>query len=296
MRVRKLWKLLVVCVSAWLAGSPVSASAQTTSEADGVRLIVSGTMHIESRPWRNGVYNWPDPDLLLDFFYRATAAGNVDDRGPMRWSIGADIGWLAGEPRAAEIIFLTQAMGVEWDVHAHDLLDRPLCANIIRRYGTVSNVASGLLIDEIDLMRGPLFGVREPWQAEVFWGLTYGPGHRGDADDRSYGCWRPSSSVDWDLDDPSQMQIAVGGGDRTLDGIRLFAKNLARYGASYPVTSATVNVSPVTLTVVDSDNDIAAIEVWASDMMRMPQVEWGTISETAQRWYDAGAVDSRFTP
>src|SRR4051812_24999196 len=95
------------------------AAARPAGQAMKTTLYPSCTMHIE--PSRR---SWPDPDRLIAFFRRATAAGKEGRTQGMRWSIGADIGWLEGEPRAGEVVRALETLGVEWDVHAHQLADR----------------------------------------------------------------------------------------------------------------------------------------------------------------------------
>lgn len=263
------------------------ASAQT-------ELYVSGTMHIESNPAR-----WPDPAALVDFFTRATAAGRSSGRATgMRWSIGADIGWLRNEPEAAAVIAATEALGVEWDIHAHSAADRAECNVEIRDMGgTPNRVASGLLVSEIDAFRRPTTatdGTR--WGAQVLWGLVLRAGHGAGADDRAFGVWRPRSSADWRRHAPSGSLIAVGGGGRTLDSTIDFAVGLAAgtVGRGEPISSATINVAPDTLQVVDTTDDIAAIEAWAATMALLPHVQWATIRETAADWAAAGGIPSRW--
>ena len=170
-------------------------------------LVVSGTMHIET----NRV-SWPAPDALVAFLQRATAAGT-------RWSIGADVGWLQGEPRAGDVIRATEAFGVEWDVHAHRLADRARGAELISRMGGhPTGVASGVVVTEIDAMRAPLVVGGITWQATALWGLVLNPDHRDGSDDGSYGLWRPVSPARWTEHDPSGTLVAVGGGARTLAG------------------------------------------------------------------------------
>ncbi|MBI5760400.1 MAG: hypothetical protein HZA46_17935 [Planctomycetales bacterium] len=268
-----------------------TASAEAQVDADDLGLFVSGTMHIESTRT-----NWPDPDALMAFFERATVAGLTEGREHgMRWSIGADIGWLRNEPRAAEVIAVTQAMGVEWDIHAHQMADRPECYSKIMWLGGVANtVASGLNTSEIDALRRTL-RARDgtTWRARVLWGITLRTGHGVGADDQAYGVWQPASSAAWQDHDPRGSLIAVGGGDRTLGGAELFALALGAFGSDAPVTSATINVSPSTLTVVGSADGIDVIEEWAARMGAIPFVQWGTISETAAAWVAAGGISSR---
>ncbi|MBI2899093.1 MAG: hypothetical protein HYY17_02845 [Planctomycetes bacterium] len=247
------------------------------------KLHVSGTMHIETKR-----ESWPDPDRLIEFFRRATAAGKSEGRPHgMRWSVGADIGWLEGEPRAAEAIRATEAMGVEWDIHAHRIEDRARCAETIRRLGGHPNaVASGAIVRELEAL-----GSGKTWRAEIVWGLVLQPNHRPGSDDRSFGVWRPKSAREWTVHDPDGTLIAVGGGTRRLADAEAMAGKLADGGP--PVVSASIMVSPRTFAVVGTKDGIEAIEAWAKRMAARPGVEWATIRETAEAWGKAGGVPSR---
>lgn len=284
-----LFAFAVAVLGAMLAAALPARSATAQTE-----LYVSGTMHIESDPSR-----WPDPVKLVDFFTRATAAGHGSDRATgMRWSIGADIGWLRNEPAAVSVILATQALGVEWDIHAHNAADRPECFVKIRNFGGAPNrVVSGLTVSEIDSLRRPQIasdGTR--WGAQVLWGLVIRAGHGSGSDDRAFGVWRPRSSSDWQRHAPSGSLIAVGGGGRTLDSTIDFALGLAAgtVGRGEPISSATINVAPDTLQVVDTTDGIAEIEAWADAMALLPHVQWATIRETAADWVAAGGVPSRW--
>ncbi|MCX7014700.1 MAG: hypothetical protein NTW86_19485 [Candidatus Sumerlaeota bacterium] len=262
------------------------------SDARAPRLYVSGTMHIETNPG-----SWPNPDRLLAFFERATKAGRVAGRDTgMRWSIGADIGWLEGEPRAGEIIRATEAMGVEWDVHAHKMQDRPRCAAAIRRLGGHPNaVASGLIATELGELRSPIQSSDgSSWQAEVVWGIVRRPGHGPGADDNAAGLWRPKSAEEFTVDDPAGHLVAVGGGSRRLEEAEKLAKDLAAGDVDRPpVISATIMVSPRLLAIVGTEDGIEAIEAWANRVGAMPVAQWATIRETAKAWLAAGAIPSR---
>jgi hypothetical protein len=252
-------------------------------------LYLSGTMHIESNR-----ASWPNADALIAFFARATAAGKVGAQTTaMRWSVGADTGWLTGEPRAAEVIRATEAMGVEWDVHAHEHADRANCyARITQLGGHPNHVTSGLIYTEIDALRSPVAGSGVSWQAEVLWGIVRQPNHGPGSDDNAIGVWRPTSSARWTEHDASGNLIAVGGGDRGLQNIEAFVAIVS--GQSLPpVLSATVMVSPRTLTVVNTTDDIADIEAWAARIGASSAVRWANIRETAAAWVAAGSVASR---
>lgn len=261
-------------------------------ETQAASLFLSATMHIESNP-----ASWPDADALVAFLERATRAGNVGSQtSGMRWSIGADIGWLRSEPRAGEIIRRTEALGVAWDVHAHQMSDRADVYSEIQRLGGHPNdVASGLVYSEIDALRDPLRGSSgTDWQAEVLWGVVWLPRHGTDSDDLAVGIWRPKSSAEWTTHDANGNLIAVGGGSRELSAIERFAQTVAEDdGRLPPVLSATVMVSPRMLVIPDTSDGIDAIESWASRVGAMRGIRWATIRETADAWVAAGSVPSR---
>lgn len=275
--------------------SPALARATPTatpaSGATTPQLYVSGTMHIETK--RD---HWPQPDALIAFFKRATATG-------MQWSIGADMGWLEGEPRAAEIIRATEALGVEWDIHAHQMSDRAKCyATISQLGGHPNNVISGSQVSEIDALRNPLAYNGTTFQPKIIWGGTLRPDHSVGSEDFSFGVWRPKSSSEWKTHDPNGNLITVGGGTRMLAGAEDFAKALAANPSRYaPVTSATIMVAPSSLTVVDtaskglsvSHNGIDAIEASAKRLSAIANVRFATISKTADAWVAAGGIPSR---
>lgn len=255
-------------------------------------LCISATMHIESNR-----QSWPDPDALVAFFERATVAGRTGGQATgLRWSVGADIGWLEGEPRAAEVIRRTEALGVTWDVHAHEMADRAdVAAAIAGAGGHPNDVASGLVVTEIDGLRGPLASASgTTWQAGVLWGIVRQPNHGTDSDDFSVGVWRPRSAADWTVHDPAGSLIAVGRGPIDLDGLERLAERISANPEGYPpVLSATLMVSPRQLLVVDSADGIDAIEAWASRVGALRGVRWATIRETADAWVASGSVPSR---
>jgi hypothetical protein len=257
------------------------------------KLYLSGTMHIETNRM-----TWPDPDRLVAFFRRATAAGRTEGRSTgMRWSVGPDIGWLEGEPRAGEVIRQIEAMGVEWDVHAHEVPDRANVAAAITRLGGHPNgVASGGLLREFDSLRETIRG-RDgaTWRADILWGIAYRPLHGPGADDNAVGLWRPKSMQEWSTHDLNGRLIAVGGGTRRLDAAERLAKSSAPGPDDMvpPIVSATIMVSPRTFTVVGTSDGIEIIEAWAFRVGALPNVHWATIRETADAWVAAGGVASR---
>ncbi len=258
-----------------------AAPAQTTAKAPW--LYVAGTLHIETRR-----QSWPDPDALLAFCQRATKTG-------MRWSIGADIGWLEGEPRAGELIRATEALGVQWDVHAHALADRANCAAAIQRLGGhPTAVASGLLVRELDSLRAPIRGRNgATFQAQVVWGFAFQPGHGQGADDLAVGLWRPKSATEHAVHDPRGSLIAFGSAYNTLAWLEQFAREKPASVRDAKVVGASVMLVPRTLRIVNTDDGIEAIETWAARFGARPQVRWATIAETAQAWLAQGGLPSR---
>lgn len=257
------------------------SSAQSTPPAPApgpALLYISATIHIESVPT-----NWPNPAALITFLQRATAAG-------LKFSVGADIGWLQGEPQAAEVVRQTAAMGVEWDVHAHAAADRARCAQIMLGWGVQpTGVVSGLIYSEIDALRSPqpLSGGGY-WQPQVLWGIVTRAGHGPGADDKAPGLWRPHSSAQWTVHSPSANLVAVGGGERTLAAAEALANQLPSSG----LLSTSLMVAPKTLSVLGG-GDITQLEAFAQRMKALPQVRLATIAQTAQAWIAAGGVPSR---
>lgn len=259
-------------------------------------LYVSGTMHIESSPAR-----WPNPDSLIAFFQRAVNAGKVGTQtSGMRWSIGADIGWLTGEARAGEVIRTLSALGVEWDVHVHSAADRAVAAQrIIALGGTPTTLLSGVMVSDLDTVRSAMAGTGGyAWQAGSLWGIVRTGSHSAGSEDFSNGLWLTRSSSDWQAHDPAKSLIAVGGGDRSLAGVELLATRLEQ-GYTAPVYSATVMVDSFTLTVSDAANastssdGIVQIEAFANRIGTRTNVRWATPSGTAAAWRAAGSVPSR---
>lgn len=267
------------------------ASAATTP-----LLYVSGTMHIETSPLR-----WPNPDKLLAFFQRAVAAGKVGTQSSgMRWSIGADVGWLNGEPRAGELIRSLSALGVEWDVHVHNASDRAAAAQRITALGgTPTTLLSGVMVSDLETVRAAQSGTGgSSWQAGSLWGVVRTGSHSAGSEDLSNGLWQPRSSTDWQAHDPAASLVAVGGGARSLAGAEALAAQLVQ-GYTAPVYSTTVMVDSFTLTVSDavnastSSDGISQIESFASRMGARANVRWATPAGTATAWRAAGMVPSR---
>ncbi len=266
--------------------SPTSAPAETTpasapAASASTLLYISGTTHIESKP-----QTWPNVDVYLAFLQQVTALG-------MKWSVGADIGWLEGEPRAAELIQKSEALGVQWDVHTHSPQDRAKAAWLITQMGGHPNsVVSGMLVSELNGM-GPQTYQGFTWTPRVLWGGTNCPGHRPGCDDTAAGIWIPLSAEQYATHNPNGQYIRVGGGTHQLNDARALAQAIASGQYPYPVISFTLMVDPTTLQIVNSSDGIAEITAFVDEMNQYPFVRWATIEETAQAWLDAGSVPGR---
>jgi hypothetical protein len=267
--------------------SPTSVPAETSpaaaqpAETNTTLLYISGTTHIESKP-----QVWPDVDAFLVFLQQVTALG-------MKWSIGADIGWLEGEPRAAELIQASEALGVQWDVHTHSPQDRAKAAYLITQMGGHPNsVVSGMLVSEFSNI-GPQTYQGFTWTPQVLWGGTNCPGHRPGCDDLAAGLWIPLSAEQYTTHNPNGQYVRVGGGTHQLDDGRMLAQSIANGQYTYPVISFTLMVAPTTLQIVESNDGIAEITAFASEMNGYTFVRWANIEETAQAWRAAGSVPSR---
>lgn len=244
-------------------------------------LYISGTTHIESKP-----QSWPDVDDYLAFLQQVTDLG-------MKWSIGADIGWLEGEPRAAELIQTSEALGVQWDIHTHDPQDRARAAFLITQMGGHPNaVISGMLVSEFNNI-GTQTYQGFSWTPQVLWGGTNCPGHRPGCDDLAAGLWIPLSAEQYTAHDPTGQYIRVGGGTHQLDDGRRLAQSIASGEYRYPVISFTLMVSPTTLQIVQSSDGISEITAFVNEMNQYSFVSWANIEETAQAWAAAGRVPSR---
>ncbi|MBK9782022.1 MAG: hypothetical protein IPP55_18600 [Anaerolineales bacterium] len=267
--------------------SPTSVPAETSpaaaqpAETNTTLLYISGTTHIESKP-----QVWPDVDAFLVFLQQVTALG-------MKWSIGADIGWLEGEPRAAELIQASEALGVQWDVHTHSPQDRAKAAYLITQMGGHPNsVVSGMLVSEFSNI-GPQTYQGFTWTPQVLWGGTNCPGHRPGCDDLAAGLWIPLSAEQYTTHNPNGQYVRVGGGTHQLKDGRMLAQSIANGQYTYPVISFTLMVAPTTLQIVESDDGIAEITAFVSEMNGYTFVRWANIEETAQAWRAAGSVPSR---
>lgn len=244
-------------------------------------LYISSTMHIESK-----ADSWPrDVDAFLAFLEATTNAG-------MRWSIGADVGWLENGTRTAEIIQRASAMGVQWDVHAHEAADRAKAAYLLSQYGvTPTSVVSGMRIDEFDGLLQPLTYQGYTWTPQVVWGGANCVGHRPGCDDTSIALYRPTSSAEYTIHNPDGTLIRVGNSDHqlaTLEGLLL--QIAGRSYSDVPVMSFTIMVEPETLQIVNSEDGLTELLAFVERVHLNPAVRFGTIEETAQAWVSAGGV------
>ncbi|MBN8658361.1 MAG: hypothetical protein J0M11_21685 [Anaerolineae bacterium] len=267
--------------------SPTSAPTETATataqptETNSTMLYISGTTHIESKP-----QTWPNVDAFLNFLQQVTALG-------MKWSVGADIGWLEGEPRAAELIQAAEALGVQWDVHTHSPQDRAKAAYLITQLGGHPNsVVSGMLVSEFDGI-GPQTYQGFTWTPQVLWGGTNCPGHRPGCDDHSVGLWIPLSAEQYTTHNPNGQYIRVGGGTHQLEDGLALAQAIANGQYTYPVISFTLMVDPTKLTIIESSDGMAEITAFVNEMNGYSFVRWANFEETAQAWVEAGSVPSR---
>jgi hypothetical protein len=209
------------------------------------------------------------------------------------WSVGADVGWLEGEPRAAEVIQTSEAWGVVWDVHVHNAGDYAKAAYLIRQLGGhPTGVISGMLIADFASLRHGYLYRGEAWEPTAVWGGVVCAGHRPGCDDLAAGLWRPSES-DYFAHDPAGEFIRVGGGTHQLADARSLAADIAAGVYDYPLISFTVMVAPVELEIVNSGDGIEEISAFVAEMTGYDFVRWATIEETAEAWLQAGGVASR---
>ncbi|GAB4418570.1 MAG: hypothetical protein Kow002_05540 [Anaerolineales bacterium] len=260
----------------------IEQPADGQAAAQNTLLYVSGTIHIETNR-----KTWPDPDALLAFFEDVTALG-------MRWSISADIGWLEGEPRAAEVIQKSEALGIEWDVHVHRAQDRGQVAYLIRQYGGhPTSVYSGFRMEEFENIIQPASYQGYTWQPGVLWGAVFCPGHGPGCDNDAVGLWYPLSGAEYQTHNPNGQYVHVGGGAHGLDDARTLTQEIAAGTYNYPVISYTIMVQPTSLENFTTGEGIDEIRAFVQEMQAYPFVRWATIEETAQAWVAAGSVPSQ---
>jgi hypothetical protein len=243
-------------------------------------LYLSATMHIESSS-----NSWPnDAEAFLAYLEQTSAAG-------VHWSIGGDIGWLTGDPHAREIVTRAAALGVQWDVHAHKASDRGRIAATLASWGvTPTAVISGMLISEYNRIPASYTYNDYSWTPAIVWGGTKCAGHRPGCDSSAVGLYRPKSSLQYTVHSATGKLICVAGGNHQLATARSLADQIAAGQVTARVVGFTIMVSPTTLRVVESTDDIQSILAFVAEMNGVPFVRWATISETAQAWVQAGSV------
>lgn len=254
--------------------SPAPATSDTT-------LYLSATLHIESK-----FDSWPaDTESFLNFLQQTTDAG-------IRWSIGGDIGWLESADNAQEIVQRSAAMGAQWDNHAHSPNDLGKIASILSSWGvTPTGVVSGFLIQDFDGLQSSYSYQGYSWSPSVIWGGVVCPGHKEGCDDLSVSLYRPTSSSQFEVHDPSGKLIKLGGGSHQLADAETLAAQIAQGQHPYPVIGYTIMVEPETLRISTSaTDDVNVILAFVERMNAYPFVRWTTIAETAQAWTDAGEI------
>ena len=283
---RTLWSFLsmfIVLACATPAAAltqPAAEVAAPTTASTGTALYISATMHIESQP-----DSWPkDVDAYIAFIEQITSAG-------VRLSIGADVGWLTGGTRVQEIIQRTNAMGVQWDVHAHKQTDRAKAAYLLTKYGvTPTSVISGMQVSEFDQARRPSSYKGYTWTPKVVWGGVNCVGHRPGCDDTSIVLYRPTSSAKYYVHDPKGNIVRVGNTDHQLATAETLLAQVSVGQYTVPVLSFTLMIEPETLQIVNSDDGLNEILAFVERVKQNPAVRFATIEETAQAWVNAGGV------
>lgn len=263
------------------AASLSLADSQSVPDfANGTTLYISATMHIES-----ALGSWPqDTDTFLSFLQQTTDAG-------IRWSIGGDIGWLTGDPRAKEIVTRSAAVGVQWDVHGHKDSDRGRIASTLASWGvTPTGVISGMLISEYNRIPRSYLSQGYRWTPTIVWGGVKCSGHKLGCDDSSIGIYRPKSSAQFTVHSATGKLIRVAGGDHQLATAENFVTRIASGQVTAPVIGFTIMVEPEALQIVNSEDGLDEILDFVSRMDGVDFVHWRTISETAQAWVQAGSV------
>lgn len=285
--------LLTACVSAPSAAQPQgkpdsvspTVSQPTVSSVPlattGTTLYISATMHIESK-----FDSWPqDAETFLNFLQQTIDAG-------IHWSIGGDIGWLESADNAQEIVQRSAAMGVQWDIHTHKVDDFAKTASILSLWGvTPTNVVNGFRIEDFDSLQSSYLYQGYSWSPQVIWGGVLCVGHRDGCDDLSVSLYRPTSSSQFEVHNPTGQLIKLGGGSHQLTDAESLATQIAQGQHPYPVIGFTIMVEPETLRIATSStDDLDAILAFVEQMNTYPFVRWATIQETAQAWMNAGEV------
>ncbi|RIK30470.1 MAG: hypothetical protein DCC56_09100 [Anaerolineae bacterium] len=282
-------KLIIVILALFVLSACATSAAPTRppvvesvpATATGTTLYISATMHIETKS-----DSWPaDKEAFLSFLQQTTDAG-------IHWSIGGDIGWLESAEDAQEIVQRSAAMGVQWDIHAHNPDDFGKIAYILNSWGvTPTNVVSGFLIQNFDSLQASYSYQGMSWSPQVIWGGVVCAGHKPGCDDSSISLYRPTSSSQFELHNPNGNIIKLGGGSHQLADAELLAAQIANGQYPYPVIGYTIMVEPETLRIATSStDDLNAILAFVERMNQYPFVRWATIQGTANAWVSAGEV------
>jgi hypothetical protein len=246
-----------------------------------INLYISATMHIESES-----DSWPvDANAFLSFLQQTISAG-------LRWSIGGDVDWLEGAENAQEIVQRSAAMGVQWDIHAHNTNDFAREASILASWGVApTSVVNGFRIVDFDDLQAEYTDYGVLWSPRVIWGGVHCVGHGEGCDDFSVAVYRPASGGQYNVHDPEGQFIKLGGGNHQLAGAENLAAQIAQGQHPYPVIGYTIMVEPETLRIATSaTDDVNAILAFVQRMNAYPFVRWATIEETVQAWVAAGEV------
>lgn len=259
--------------------------AESAPQSTEPLLYLSATFHIETKDW-----SWPDPEAFIDFIEKTQALG-------IRWSIGADIGWLERGPDAAEIVQQTAALGVQWDIHVHQHKDVAKTAYILHELGIEpTSVYSGFKIKDFETITQPVSYQGYTWQPEILWGAVNCPGHGPGCDNDQMGLWRPTSSANYFTHDPNGEFIHLGGGNHALDEARALVDMFVNGEIDVPVTSFTLMYTPSYLTIGTSDSGYDDLVAFVEEIDSYPFIRWATIEETAQAWVASGSVPSLIEP
>lgn len=260
---------------------PALAALSTTGKLTRTKAVavINATMHIEN-------LMRPNVDGLI---------AAIDDLGGagIPLSLGADIEWVTGEPRAAEVLSAVVAWGGALDAHAHDfymdeeggvhVYNRADAANAIGALGfDVTAVCSGYNPDEVAELSyayAPFLG-GESWEASYLWGLSE-PGHG--YDDTSWGITR----------DGSGGPPHIGGGETTIASAETMAKAVRAGTYSGMLLTSAVMIRPESLTVVNSTDTVVDVVAFKSrsDVLR---ARWLTLQATGELADSAyPGIDSR---
>lgn len=262
---RKSDSLRILCILSILffirCGSsttpPLTESRSPNPNSASV-AIVNVVMHIENT-------QVPNVDNLISAIDALGAAG-------IPLSLGADMEWIQSEARASEVFTHVLTFAGALDVHYHQsaFYNRADLANEILSLGfSPTNIASGYTPDEESSLRSvitPQLG-GSTWQADYLWGLAT-PGHADD--DTSWGITQ----------DANGGPPMIGNGEHTIasteEMIALVTNNTY---PGYLLTSA-IMLDPVTLTVVNEDENATAEIVAFKNTTAGQSAQWLTLEDT----------------